>query len=194
MKEHIRKEYFSIPNLMGYFRILLIPVYLYLYLHAESTRDYYMAAAVMMLSFLSDFLDGKIARKFHMITEFGKVLDPVADKLTQGAMAISFSFRYPAMAVFLLLFLLKEGFMGITGAYMMKKGYRMNGAKMHGKICTAIIDLMMFILLIFPEIPFIAVNIMVGISIVFMLRSLFYYGRMYLEAWRGLSREATTQV
>ena len=126
MKKRIIREYFSIPNLMGYLRILLIPVYLYLYVHAETTRDYYIAAAVMFLSFMTDFFDGKIARKFNQITEFGKILDPIADKLTQGALVISFSFRYPAMAVLLAAFLVKECTMGMIGAWMMKKGYRMD--------------------------------------------------------------------
>ena len=53
MKKRIIREYFSIPNLMGYLRILLIPVYLYLYVHAETTRDYYIAAAVMFLCFMT---------------------------------------------------------------------------------------------------------------------------------------------
>ena len=121
MKECVLKEYFSIPNLMGYFRILLIPVYLFLYIRAETTEEYYMAAVVMLVSFLTDLFDGKIARRFDMVTEFGKILDPVADKLTQGAMAISFSYKYPAMGILLFVFLGKECLMAILGLYMMQK-------------------------------------------------------------------------
>lgn len=112
-----KREYFSIPNLMGYFRILLIPIYLIVYIRADSVRDYQIAAGIMVLSFLSDFLDGKIARRFNMVTEFGKILDPIADKMTQGTLALSFTFRYPAMGVLLLLFLLKETIMGIGRVY-----------------------------------------------------------------------------
>lgn len=184
MKREWVKEYFSIPNLMGYFRILLIPVYLIFYLRAETAKDYYIAAGVMLLSFLSDFFDGKIARKYNMITEFGKILDPVADKLTQAAMAISFSFRYPAMAVVLVVFLCKELFMGIVGAYMMKKEYRMNGAQMHGKICTAVLDAVMLILLLIPEISSVTVNVLAGASIVVMCYSLFRYAKMYWDVWK----------
>ena len=75
MKKDIFREYFSIPNLMGYFRILLVPVYLIIYIRADSVSDYRLAAMVMILSFLTDFFDGKIARRFHMVTEFGKILD-----------------------------------------------------------------------------------------------------------------------
>lgn len=187
MKKNIMREYFSIPNLLGYLRIILIPIFLVLYLGAETTEDYYAAAGVMMISFLSDFFDGKIARRFHMITEFGKILDPIADKLTQAAMAVSFSYRYPAMMVLLVMLICKEGFMGIVGAYMMKKGYRMNGAQMHGKICTAVLDLVMLIVLLFPELPFLTVNILVGISLVFMLNSLYRYAAMYWKVWKEIS-------
>lgn len=179
-----KREYFSIPNLMGYFRILLIPIYLIVYIRADSVRDYQIAAGIMVLSFLSDFLDGKIARRFNMVTEFGKILDPIADKMTQGTLALSFTFRYPAMGVLLLLFLLKETIMGILGAYMMRKGYRMGGAKMHGKICTAVLDLVMFLVLLLPNLPYLAINLMVAASVCVMAASLCLYLRMYWNAWK----------
>ena len=79
MKPFNTKERFSIPNLMGYFRLLLIPVFCYLYLAKEA---YHWAAGVVLLSSLTDLFDGMIARKFNMITNLGKALDPIADKLT----------------------------------------------------------------------------------------------------------------
>ena len=190
MKKDFKREYFSIPNLMGYFRLLVVPIYLYLYITATETKDYYIAAAVMAVSFLSDFFDGKIARKFNMVTEFGKILDPIADKVTQGAMAISFSFRFPAMIPLLILFVCKEGFMGIVGAYMMKKGYRMDGAQMHGKVCTAVLDVVMLIILMFPDISYTIVNILVCISMAVMLYSFFRYVKMYLEVWKEQKEKA----
>lgn len=188
MKKDAKKEYFSVPNLMGYFRILLVPVYLAAYLRAETTRDYYIAAGIMVLSFLTDFFDGKIARRFHMVTEFGKILDPVADKITQGAMALSFSFRYPAVRVLLGVFLIKELFMGVAGAYMMGKGRRMNGAQMHGKICTAVLDVIMFLLLLIPDISGNAVAALVAAGVLVMLWSLAAYARMYMGMWKELKK------
>lgn len=184
MRPENKKEYFSIPNLMGYFRILLIPLYLYVYLHAENTTDYYVAAGIMLLSFLSDFLDGKVARRFHMITEFGKILDPIADKLTQGALAISFAFRYPAMKAFLGIFVIKELIMGGLGAFLLKHGCRMNGAQWYGKICTAVLDLVMFVMLIFPKLPHKTVQTLVCISIFMMAFSLLSYLRLYWKLWK----------
>lgn len=180
------KEYFSIPNLMGYFRILLVPVYLYLSYHAESETDYYAAAGVMLLSFLTDFFDGRIARRFNMITEFGKILDPVADKITQGALVLSFVTRYPAVMLLLCLFLGKELIMGVMGIYMMKRNYRMDGASMHGKICTALLDMTMFVLLIFPKLPYMAVNLLTAACIASMLVSFACYMRMYYGEWKRM--------
>ena len=82
MKYFSKKELLSIPNLMGYFRLLMIPVFVWLYLTASTDMDYYMAALVMGISSLTDMFDGMVARKFNMITEFGKFLDPLADKLS----------------------------------------------------------------------------------------------------------------
>lgn len=186
MKERILKEYFSIPNLMGYFRILLIPVYLFLYIRAETTEEYYVAAVVLLISFLTDLFDGKIARRFNMVTEFGKILDPVADKLTQGAMAVSFSYKYPAMGILLLVFLGKECLMGMLGLYMMKKDYRMDGAQKHGKVCTAVLDLVMILILILPGMSVMAVNLLAGIAIAVMLVSLALYLRMYWCVWNRM--------
>lgn len=142
-----KSEYFSIPNIMGYFRILLIPVFLYLYYHAESTRDYVMSFVVLVVSYLTDFFDGKIARKFNMVTDFGKMLDPVADKLTQWSMAIAISFRIPIMIHFVVLFAMKEFYMGMMGLYIMKRFKKVNMAQMFGKISTALLDMGVLVLL-----------------------------------------------
>ena len=75
MKKDWRREYFSIPNLMSYFRLLLIPLYLYFYFAADDEGGYGCAAAVIAVSGLTDMLDGKIARRFNMITDWGKFIE-----------------------------------------------------------------------------------------------------------------------
>lgn len=121
MKRFSKKEIFSIPNIMGYFRILLIPLFLYLYCTAKSDMDYYMAAAIVLVSTLTDLFDGMVARKFHMVTKLGKALDPVADKLTHGALAVCLALRYPMMWILIAIMIVKEGFMGIMGLIFLKK-------------------------------------------------------------------------
>ena len=144
-----------------------------------------MAAVVLLVSFLTDLFDGKIA--IDMVTEFGKILDPVADKLTQGAMAISFSYKYPAMGILLFVFLGKECLMAILGLYMMKKNYRMDGAQKHGKVCTAVLDLVMILVLILPGMSILIVNVLAGIAIIVMLSSLALYLKMYWKVWKSIA-------
>ncbi|WP_411338308.1 CDP-alcohol phosphatidyltransferase family protein [Ruminococcus gauvreauii] len=179
MKKNVTKEYLSIPNLLGYFRILLLPVYLYVYVNASSERDYHLAVFIIFLSFLSDFLDGKIARRFDMVTDFGKILDPIADKITQGALALSFTFRYPAVAVLLTVFLIKEAVMGILGLYLIRQGVPAEGAKMHGKICTALLDAAMLVLLLFHDIPSFFVSLLILACILAIIISFILYLRQY---------------
>ena len=66
------------------------------------------AAGVLALSGLTDMLDGWVARRFDQITDLGKMLDPFADKLTQGVVALCIALRFPAIRPLLLLFILKE--------------------------------------------------------------------------------------
>lgn len=167
MKHFNKKEIFSIPNLMGYFRILLIPAFCYLYLTAENEHEYFLAALVVLISSLTDLFDGKIARRFHMVTELGKALDPIADKLTHAALAICLATRYPLMWVLIALLAVKEGYMGIMGLIFLRKGKMLNGAMWFGKVCTAILFAGLFVLFLFPEIPMFFVNgIIFGMMIV----------------------------
>ena len=90
------KEALSIPNCMCYFRILLIPLFVWRFVTAETAADYYLAGGIVALSGLTDLFDGKIARRFQMATELGKFLDPLADKLTLGALLLCMALRRPA--------------------------------------------------------------------------------------------------
>lgn len=181
----MKKEYFSIPNLMGYFRILMIPVFLVLYYHAETPGEYGAAFLVLAVSMLTDFFDGKIARKFNMVTDFGKALDPVADKLTQCALAVAVMFQYPLMWIFLTLFVCKETYMGLMGMYLIRKKQMWTAAQWHGKICTGAMDIGIFILLLFPEIPYKTAYIMMAVMMLLMLYSLLRYIQYHLHVLKG---------
>lgn len=189
MKRWWRSEYFSVPNLLGYFRILLIPVYLLLYFKADTAGDYLVAAAVIGISGLTDCFDGKIARRFDMVTEFGKILDPIADKLTQGALVLSLTFRYPLMSFVLLLFLVKEGYMAVMGALMLSRGRRMDGAQWCGKVCTTVLYVVMFLLILFTKIPLAAANVLMLACMGFMIYSLISYIFFYRRMWRAVRKE-----
>ncbi|MFR4338952.1 MAG: CDP-alcohol phosphatidyltransferase family protein [Lachnospira pectinoschiza] len=82
------KDLFKLPNILCYIRIALVPLFVYLYFTAEEPVDYYVATLVVMLSGITDFLDGQIARRCNMITDLGKIIDPAADNL-QLAMLVT---------------------------------------------------------------------------------------------------------
>ncbi|MGN1133266.1 MAG: CDP-alcohol phosphatidyltransferase family protein [Oscillospiraceae bacterium] len=171
----MKKEYFTIPNIMGYFRILMIPIFLILYLNAETTSGYVVAFAVLIVSMLTDFFDGKIARRFNMVTDFGKALDPVADKLTLGTLAIAVTSHYPFMIAFFVLFLIKELYMLSMGLYLTKKKKIYYSAKWYGKICTAATDICMVVLLVFTDLPQKAANIIIVCLMALMIFTLIKY-------------------
>lgn len=180
-----RKDLFTIPNLMGYFRIILIPIFMAVYIGADSRADYIAAAVILGISGLTDCFDGKVARHFNMITEWGKVLDPVADKLTQAAVFISLSFRYPTMRYLVIFFVVKEMFMGIMGAVMLKKGSMMDGARWYGKLCTAVLYGAMFMLLLVVDLSYFAAGLIISICIIMNVFSfacyIVYYVRVLMN-------------
>lgn len=170
-----RKELFTIPNLMGYFRILLIPFFAYVYCTANTDSEYYLAAAIIGLSGFTDLLDGKIARKYNMVTEFGKFLDPLADKLTQAALVFCLTTKYTWVWALVVIFVVKEGFMLVMGAIFLRKGKKLNGAMWFGKVCTAVLYLVMFLLLVFPNINIVAANSMIVLCGIIMVITLGLY-------------------
>lgn len=187
MKKFDKKELFSIPNLMSYFRILLIPVFCYLYITAESDRDYLMAALVVLVSSLTDLFDGKIARRFNMITQWGKILDPVADKLSHAALAVCLATRYPLMWALIALMAAKEGFMGIMGLIFLKKGQMLDGAMWFGKVCTTVLFVGLMALFLFIRIPAAAANIIIIVMMAVMLVTLCMYIPVFCKMGRSES-------
>ena len=103
VKKKERNQNLTVPNAMSLFRILVIPFFI-----VFAVRGNIAGALIMLgLSGLSDALDGYVARRFNQITELGKMLDPFADKLTQGAVAICIAIRYPSICPLLFLFVIK---------------------------------------------------------------------------------------
>jgi len=126
----------TIPNLLSLLRICLIPVILWLYCARE---EHMLAGGVLLLSGATDIADGFIARRFHMASSLGKVLDPAADKLTQAAMLFCLVPRFPWMAVPIVLMVAKEIFMSVTGAIIIRRTGIVLGAEWHGKAATCLL-------------------------------------------------------
>lgn len=82
------EEFMNLPNKLTIFRILCIPVFVVLMLVNTIPYNNYIAVGVFIIASLTDMLDGKIARKYNLVTNFGKFMDPLADKLLVSAALI----------------------------------------------------------------------------------------------------------
>ncbi len=164
-----KKEIFSIPNLLSFVRLVLIPVYIIIYLNADSPTDYYLAGGILAVSCLTDLIDGQIARRFNMITNLGKILDPLADKLTQFALILCLALRYHFLWYVVVLFFIKEVFQLIAGGCrLLRKGIMLKGALLSGKICTTVLFVSLIALVLFPTISITVVKIIAIVDSIFL--------------------------
>lgn len=180
-----KKEIFTIPNLLSLFRLLLIPVYVLIYLNATEPSDYYLSASILAVSCMTDLIDGKVARHFHMISTLGKILDPLADKATQFTLIICLTMRYPILKHLVALFVLKESFQLIAGGITLHKGMMLEGALLPGKICTTVLFVSLILLVMLPQIPYRYVVLITAIDAAFMI---FAFGS-YIWAYFGNSKK-----
>lgn len=172
-----KKDICSIPNLLSLLRLILIPVYVTIYLNAREAIDYYLAAGILAVSCLTDMIDGKIARHFNMITSLGKVLDPLADKLTQFTLILCLALKVENTLLWYLigLFVLKEGFQLIAGSLRLRKGIMLKGALLSGKICTTILFVSLILMVMMPDMPLKTINIITIIDALFLLIAFVHY-------------------
>lgn len=174
-----KKDIFTIPNLLSLFRLALIPLYVVIYLNARSNTDYYLAAAILAVSCLTDLIDGQIARRFNMISTIGKVLDPLADKVTQFTMVICLSIKYPILWFLVILIFIKEIFQLIAGLLRLRKGKMLKGAQITGKVCTAVLFISLILLVMLPDISYFAVQVITVIDSIFLLIAFADYAIVY---------------
>ncbi|RPF47661.1 cardiolipin synthase [Hydrogenoanaerobacterium saccharovorans] len=171
----------NIPNILSVFRIALIPIFGYVYLNAQEQPWFYVAALILLLSGITDFLDGVIARKFNMITQLGKILDPLADKLTQAAACIMLGIRNPEFWVILALFIIKEIIMLLAGLKIYRRDKELEGSKWFGKLYTVVFYIIMLMIIGFPNLKTQLVFSLLVIMAVFMLFAFFMYIPVFLK-------------
>ena len=181
-----KNQILTIPNLLSVVRLLLIPVILWLYIGLENN---YWAIAVIIISGLTDVVDGYIARRYHMVSDFGKILDPVADKLTQGTLILCLTLRYDWMRWLIVLFCIKEGAMLVMGYLVMRRNDSVNSAQWHGKLNTVVLYGTMCILILFPAIPVPLVNTLIAVCASVIVMSFVLYTRFYIRLFRNSKNE-----
>lgn len=164
------KKIITIPNVLSFFRLCLIPVIVWLY---SIEHHYIRVGYILILSGVTDMADGFIARHFHMISNLGKILDPIADKLTQGVMLMCLVLRFPLMIVPFILLIGKEIYMSVSGILVIQRTGVVCGAEWHGKAATCFLYGMMILHVFWHEITpvvsrvsILACAVMIGISFV----------------------------
>lgn len=168
-----QKKIITIPNILSLCRILMIPPLFWLYC---VKGDYIMTLCILILSGLTDVVDGFIARHYNMVSDVGKVLDPIADKLTQAVMLGCLITRFKYMLIPLLILVVKEIFAAITGWLTIKKSGEVYSAVWHGKAATALLYASMAIHILWFDIPVVISNLLITLCVVMMVISAVLYG------------------
>ena len=135
----------NIPNILTLFRLLLVPVFAWLVLAAG---DWWTAAGVFVLAGVTDVLDGYIARRWDMVTDVGKVFDPLADKLMQVAAVVCLYLREMLPAWVLALIVVKECTMISVSVYMFVKK-TVTYSDWYGKAATVVFYGVVLLLMLF---------------------------------------------
>lgn len=177
-----RNQNLTIPNALSVLRILIVPFFAYYFVKDNLP----VAVSLLVLSGLSDLFDGMIARRLNQITELGKMLDPLADKLTQGVVALCLAIRYPIICPVLVLLMVKELIMLVGAIVLLKKKKRPGASKWYGKVSTVLFYLSVSVIVIMdgffqpePQMFNLVSNILLGITGVFMVYAAWKYFQIF---------------
>lgn len=167
-----RNKIFTVPNILSFCRLAMIPLIVYCYIWLENSL---LTAGLLLLSGITDVADGIIARTFNMVSELGKALDPIANKLTQAVMLVCLISKFPFVFAAVVVFAVKEILNGLGNLRLMRSTGKVHGALWHGKISTALLYIVMFIHLVWYTIPPTLSYILISLCIAVMLLSSVLY-------------------
>ena len=175
---------FTLPNLLSFVRLALIPLIVYLF----ETENCLWAFGMLLLSGATDVIDGWIARTFHLVSDFGKAIDPIADKLTQIVVLFCLMRNYWWVLAVLIF---KECFIGIMTLIALHRTHSVYSAGWYGKLCTVVIYLSMFVLILWEPVfgvpadpTFVLVDSIVICALVLLsfVKYFIYFSRILREA------------
>ncbi len=183
----LKKENLNIPNILSLARIIIIVPFVLYFLN----DDYLASAFVLIVSGFSDMFDGMIARSFGQITSLGKVLDPLADKLTLTAVIICMGIKFPEIVPFVVILILKDLSMLIAGSFLIKKGVEPPAARWYGKVATVFFYVSVIIIVALKAIwgvnrPIVSISLL-SVTSAFMLFALFKYFIIFLKLINDIS-------
>ena len=171
----------TIPNIITYVRFVLIIPFVYFFL----AEQYIYAAICIGLSGLSDCFDGMAARKLNQVTPLGKILDPIADKVTLFAVVICMVIYVPMVLPILVTLLVKDLIMLLGGADLIKKRLTPPSANWYGKVGTIIfyfsVCLIVFLKAFFAYENMVLDLILLSVTAASMLYALYRYGNKFRQ-------------
>ncbi len=182
------KNIFTVPNIISFIRLLLIPIFVVIYFTDDIENKYLLCILIVIISGFSDILDGIIARKCNMISDLGKILDPIADKLTQVVIVLCLVIKHPVLQPMFLVLFFKELLTLFASIYVLSSGTKPISARWWGKLSTIVIFLtMVYTVLtdIIEEITLVPLYILVIVSIICMIISIFGYFRLFSGDFKG---------
>lgn len=180
--EKYQKRIITIPNILSFFRLCLIPVIVWLYCFK---KDYFWTTFTLVLSGATDVADGIIARKFGMVSDFGKAFDPIADKLTQIVTLFCLVTRFTRMLIPFVILTVKEILAAVFNMITIKKTGKVMGAVWHGKLNTVLLYAMILIHLVWFNIPALVADMLIGVCTAMMLLSAVLYTLRNIRALRN---------
>ena len=137
----------NVPNILTIFRLFLIPFIVISVL----TSNFAVAIIIFTISAFTDILDGFIAKKFNFITDLGKLLDPLADKLTQISILLSLTILKIIPIWILIIVFIKEAFLVTGASFLYSKKDVVVYSKWYGKLATVLFYLAIICSLIITQ-------------------------------------------
>lgn len=187
MKAIFHGRILTIPNVLSFSRLLMIPWFIWEYLEQGNS---FGTAMILLLSGFTDTIDGMIARRFNMVSNLGKALDPVADKLTQIAMIACMVLSFPHMWAVLGVLCAKELFVLTTSIISIHKTNEVLPADWHGKLTTTILYATMIAHLLFPSLSGSVSDALIGLCICLILLSGVLYGLRNFRSIHSVRKQA----
>ena len=181
MSKAQKSKIITIPNMLSMVRLLLIPVIVWLYCVKQ---EYIWTVVVLVLSALTDMVDGYIARHFNMVSDIGKALDPIADKLTQVATMFCLTTKFPLIWIPVIVLVVKEVLNALFHLMVMKKTGVVYGADWHGKLTTCLLYATMILHVLWAKIPMVVSNVCIILCLCMMLVSMVLYTSQNLKRIR----------
>lgn len=174
----------NIPNILSVSRIAMLPFLVQQLLKGNTLN----AGLILLASAATDTLDGFLARHFGWVSDLGKVLDPIADKLTQAVVSVTLMFVMREYWFFFAIMILKDLVMLVLGGTLLKQGVKLEGARWFGKVSTVVYYAAMILIVLFRNLPKGIVVGLLSLAAVCALVSALLYIPEYLR-YRTIAKE-----